>query len=272
MPAADYSAPGNSYIGGRRMARVSGSITRLLFHRATFCLLLGSLLSFYACALAAAAGRAGRDHPYRTWSILHRSAGSSASIYYPQLENLSVDSELAFWADERLRAFVGGVERLNGAYSSRFSLYIDYEISQASADYLSVIFRIKAHTGEYGPDSGMTTFTYDLRNGRALGLRDLVGKEDGLLNFLSDYAREELLARLGRENEDLIRRGTAPTESNFACFALSTSGLDIFFPPYQVDFSSQGEQRLRLSLEKLAPFRPRLEIWNRRHARFAVSP
>ncbi len=219
------------------------------------------------------------EQTYDSWSIFHRDSNCTANIYYPQLNNITVDSELYFWADKRLRSFIAGVGLLNGpgsqrhgSSSQRYSLGIDYSLFSPSANYISVIFKISTDMGGDRPDEGIATFTYDLHSGRLLSLPDIFADNAGLLDFFSDYSREILVAKLGTADEALIIRGTAPRLANFEFFALTQAGLDIYFPPYQVANSNWGEQKVSVPLKLLAPYQPRQEIWGRKGPSFPLTP
>lgn len=198
-----------------------------------------------------------------SWSIFHRDDKSTVSIFYPHMDNPSIDSALAYWADVRLRTFVAGVAAL-GEGNSRYAMEIDYTLSRPSPRFASIVFRISTETGGTRPDLGLATFTYDTQQGKSLQYADIFSDPAGLLAFCSQYAREELTRRLPYEEKALIYRGTAPTEGNFAYFALRREGLEIFFPPYQVASSYLGEQSIIIPLEKLEPYGPDTSVWERK--------
>lgn len=208
---------------------------------------------------------------YGSWSIYHRDSLCSVTIYYPQLNNLIVDSELNFWANKRLRSFLSGISLLSDPAPARFILQIDYTLSQPSNRFVSIIFRISSDTGGSYQDEGLATFTYDLSRGRLLGYEDIFDSADGLLNFLSSYCYDELVSRLGTAEEALIRRGTAPNIMNYDFFALTPYGLRVFFPPYQVASLSRGEQQVNIPLELLAPYQPKAEVWDTAGNSFAIG-
>lgn len=209
---------------------------------------------------------------YSSWSVYHKDARSTVNIYYPQLDNPSIDNELGYWADARLRTFVRGVAAL-GEGKSRYSMYVDYTLSMATPRYVSIIFHITTETGGMRPDVGLTTFTYDLHDGRLMSYRDIFDDADGLLHFLSLYVEEELSQRLGRSELEHIKRGTAPTELNFAYFAIVPEGLRLLFPPYQVASSSLGEQEVTVPLTVLKKYGPNMEVWGKdARTTFSLNP
>lgn len=215
---------------------------------------------------ARAANGSSSATPNKAWPVAtmtYEAPRYRAVIYYPQLGHDIIDEELASWADARMRTFCVGAARL-GEGKSCYTMNIDYSTSQPSSRFASVVFRVSTETGGLRPDMGLTTFTYDLERGVALSYGDIFQDAQGLLLFLSEYSREELMLRLGRFQRDLVERGTAPNEANFAYFILRSDGLEILFPPYQVAPSNLGEQNVVVPLEKLMPYGPDLSIWGRK--------
>ncbi|MDL2313939.1 DUF3298 domain-containing protein [Desulfovibrio sp. OttesenSCG-928-C14] len=204
-------------------------------------------------------------------SLTHKNNFCSIMVNYPQLGSDRVDAELDFWARNMLRTFVSGVESL-GPGNTRYSMMVDYELSEASSNVLSIIFRINTDMGGSDRDSGMVTFTYDLSDGRKLGMGDIFGDSHGLLLFLSMYSYENLTNRLGMRFEPRIKKGTSPDIMNFSLFALNKDGLTIFFPPYQVADASLGEQQVAVSLDELAPYAPAGGIWSGKSFLFGFAP
>lgn len=200
-----------------------------------------------------------------TMSLTHKDALCSVLINYPHFGKNRIDTELDFWASRTMRAFVSGVRAI-GAEGPRYSMLADYELTEASPDVLSVVFRINTDMGGLNTDLGMVTFTYDLDDGRQLGYSDLFGDPVGLLHFMSQYSYDQLMARLGGQHKDTIKAGTTPDPVNFALFALNPSSITLFFPPYQVADVSLGEQKVDIPISLLKPYRPLLPVWTDDHS------
>jgi hypothetical protein len=196
-----------------------------------------------------------------TRSFIHKDERCSVMVNYPQVGNSKIDSELDFWARQTLRTFVDGVGSLEVGQGGRFSLLADYEISEPSGEFLSIVFRVTTETGGAHPDPGMVTFSYDLTDGRRLNIQDIFGDPAGLLQFLSIYSYERLLADLGQSFENSVKNGTSPDFLNFSLFALTQDGLTLYFPPYQVADYAHGEKNVKVAADKLAPYKPRRGVW-----------
>jgi hypothetical protein len=196
-----------------------------------------------------------------TRSFIHKDERCSVMVNYPQVGNSKIDSELDFWARQTLRTFVDGVGSLEVGQGGRFSMLVDYEISEPSGEFLSIVFRVTTETGGAHPDPGMVTFSYDLTDGRRLNIQDIFGDPAGLLQFLSIYSYERLLADLGQNFENSVKNGTSPDFLNFSLFALTPDGLTLYFPPYQVADYAHGEKNVKVAADKLAPYKPRRGVW-----------
>lgn len=180
---------------------------------------------------------------------------------YPHFGNSKADADLEFWVKKSVHTFITGIEALASPGEERYSLAIDYDVSDASPLYVSIVFRISADLGAERSAPGMVTFTYDLTDGRRLEFEDIFDDTAGLVYFMSLYVREELTARLGAEYAESIARGTSPDLLNFSFFALEPFGVKVFFPPYQVADGSLGEQSVMLPLEKLKAYKPKMKVW-----------
>jgi hypothetical protein len=197
-----------------------------------------------------------------TRSLTQKDAYSSVIVNYPQVGNSKIDTELDFWAGKTIGTFVAGVKNLSmNNQSRRYSMLVDYELSESSGNVFSIVFRITTETGGAHPDYGMVTFSYDLFDGRKLGLQDLFADTNGLLGFLSAYSYDLLTAELSSSLETRIKNGTAPNLLNFSFFALAADGLIVYFPPNQVADYSSGEQKVRVPINKLTPFKPIANLW-----------
>ena len=197
-----------------------------------------------------------------TRNLTYRDGNCTVVVNYPSVGNSKVDAELDYWVYNTVQTFTSGIETIKSSGQGRCSMVVDYTLSEPSAPFISIVFRIVTDMGGGIPYSGMAAFTYDLDDGRRLGYPDVFEDADGLLYFLSLYAHEVLLARLGDTFDSRVREGTKPDFFNFLIFTLTPDGITLFFPPDQVADQSLGEQDVCIALEKLKPYKPRPEIWS----------
>ena len=206
-----------------------------------------------------------------TRSLIHKDGSCSVMVNYPQVGNEKIDAELDFWANKTVRTFVSGIENFASGEVNRYSMLVDYELTETSGRFISIVFRISTETGGTHPDSGMVTFTYDLSDGRKLEMHDIFGDAPGLLQFLSIYSYERLLGELGQEFEGSIKHGTSPNILNFSLFSLRPDGLVIYFPPYQVAGYKHGEQQVSINFNRLKAYKPRADLWRGNSEYGAIS-
>jgi hypothetical protein len=211
--------------------------------------------------LAAASDSGKLKMTIATRSLVHKEDRISVMVNYPQVGNSKIDTELDFWARKTIETFVAGVNNLAADNHSHCSMLADYELSEASGNVFSIVFRITTETGGSFPDYGMLTFSYDLSDGRKLGLQDLFADTSGLLNFLSIYSYDTLTSELGSAFEARIKNGTAPDLVNFSFFALTTDAIIFYFPPNHVADYTLGEKKVRVPGDMLTPYNPRANLW-----------
>jgi hypothetical protein len=126
------------------------------------------------------------------------------------------------------------------------------------------VFTTTITMGAAYPESGLTTFAFDLNDGRRLSYGDIFRNTDGLFDFFSRYTRPELRNRLGdRADLQLLESGTAPDPANFDPFSLSPAGLTLHFPPGQAAPASEGYLRVHIGLDDLTPFGPYFSLWGK---------
>ncbi len=195
-------------------------------------------------------------------SIRTRSARYTVQVEYPSWGVQAVDQTVAVWCRERMDAFIRGLDALPSDDPGHFTLTIGYQLFQASPLTVSVVFTIATSTGDFQPgQAAVTSFTFDLSTGRALGLNDVLEAPSGLPSFLSFYSRRELVADGDVDDQALLHRGTAPDMLNFSCFALTPQGLSLFFAPSQVADAELGTLRVDIPLSALTVYHPKPGIW-----------
>ncbi len=198
-------------------------------------------------------------------SIIKKSDDYIVSAAYPITGNKVLDAEVEIWVNTQIRTFVYGVESIASPDRKVFyRLNVEYELVEVSPECLSLVFHTNTYTGSSpwdAPNQGVATFVYNLPDGRKLGYEDIFSSSAGLLEFLSNYCQEELLMKLGPEQQERIKKGASPKMLNFQYFIVTPSGMNIYFPAYQVAVPDLGEQKVEIPLKKLRPFGPEVRLW-----------
>lgn len=217
-----------------------------------------------ALGLEADAPFAGFGTPIDEFTILERGDAYRVTIIYPGIGNRVADADLSLWARGRASSFIKSIEDIAGTVLLPYELHIYYETVKASQTTASIIFTTTITMGEAYPESGLTTFTFDLNDGRRLSYGGIFRNLDGLFDFFAACSRSELLTRL-REKGDLrlLESGTTADPANFDLFSLSPTGITLYFPPGQAAPATEGYLRVHIGLEELAPFGPYLKLWGK---------
>jgi hypothetical protein len=74
--------------------------------------------------------------------------------------------------------------------------------------------------------------------------------ESASLTDLAAFIRERLIAN-GAYDEDWVKRGTEPLETNFDCFVFEEHAIRFVFDEYQIDCYAAGRQELRIGYDQL---------------------
>ncbi len=183
-------------------------------------------------------------------------------VEYPSFGVPSVDRELALWARRQVDTFTHGLESIPATDASHFTLDISYSYIEPSTKCSSVLFYISTDTGGSQPDVGMATFTYDMTSGKALEYSDIFMESPALLPFFSSYSQKVLFRRpWGKDHAGRIQTGTAADAINFTFFAITPTGLSLFFPAGQAGPFTLGTLEVAIPLSDLRAFRPQLALW-----------
>jgi hypothetical protein len=136
------------------------------------------------------------------------------------------------------------------------SLYINYQPGIVNEDFIAIQFAFDAF---YGGAHGVKYFrqlNFDVANKKVLQLPDLFIDKSDYLTPISAYCRNDLLSRVDKIGSDslMVAEGLSPELANFNDFELTSQGIKIYFPPYQVAPYASGPQEVKIPyavLEKI---------------------
>lgn len=199
-----------------------------------------------------------------SFTITQRGDRYRINISYPRLGHAVADAELSIWAREQATAFTESVQMLPAPMPLPYELSISYETVNASSKVVSVVFYISASMGGAHPELGLATFVYSAKDGRRLSYADLFANQDGMLRTFSEICRDTLAAQLGdRAEDEMLKAGTTQDIANFDLFVPTSSGLRIYFPPYQAAPYSEGYLNVVIPLDRLSAFKPQRSFWDK---------
>lgn len=176
---------------------------------------------------------------------------------YPRIEGLP-NKEIEGRVNDELKAYVekSAAEFHSGLAETRFTaeekamqskLQIRHRIGYMNAHLFSVALETYWDAvGAAHPSADTVTYTYDLRSGRKLALKDLFLPNAEYLQTISEHAIADLEKTLGTEEgiREQIREGAGPVARNYEYFLVAPEGLVIIFNPYQVAPGAGGTQRV----------------------------
>mgnify|MGYP006253092833 CR=1 FL=1 len=120
-----------------------------------------------------------------------------------------------------------------------------YETKWFTPKLLSVGFYVSEYLGGAHDSERNEYLNIDLRNGVVLQLSDLFKKDSNFLEYIAAYCQKELLENdvllvsdeSQSPNYEIYRQATAAKLDNYEHFYLTSSGLTIVFPYYQLERS-----------------------------------
>jgi len=139
------------------------------------------------------------------------------------------------------------------AHTNDWSMNITNEIYKYSEDIQTVVFDVSFYTGGAHPNSGYTTMTFDVKQGKQLELKDLFLNGTVPLDVISKLAQTDLKKQLvDMFDETMLEAGTtATTPDNYKNWALTDKSLIFFFDPYQVAPYAAGPQKVEIPFTTL---------------------
>lgn len=139
------------------------------------------------------------------------------------------------------------------SYTNNWWMGITHEDYQFSDDVRSVVFTNSFYTGGAHPNSGYTTFTFDVANDTQIMLEDLFVDGNIPWDTISTFVQGDLNSRLTDMTDSAtIELGTGTNPDNYKSWALTSDSLIFFFDPYQVAAYAAGPQQSAIPLSLFA--------------------
>lgn len=197
-----------------------------------------------------------------TKSSVNKEAYSTVKITYPIIKNIPNADKL----NNEINLLVGNIEN---EYKKRVgdtqepipdlpltpdsnALEIDYKL-YPTANVISIRFSI--YTNFYGAAHPLTSYeslNFDIKAGKVLSLED-ISESKHFLTFLSKYSKRELTKKLsqGESPTEPYPQGVEPLAKNFEIWNLTSTGLLVTFPPYQVAAYAFGPQEVLIPYSQI---------------------
>ena len=129
-------------------------------------------------------------------------------------------------------------------FPHKYELHTRYAVWPSPGNrYASVKLDVAVYSGGAHANHWPMTWVFDLTDGHSLTLDELFTDTDAALADLAGVCRGVLPGPLGGMYvPEMVEAGTEPFFENYARFVLTSDGLALFFPPYQVAPFAAGEQ------------------------------
>ena len=123
---------------------------------------------------------------------------------------------------------------------------VDYQVTYASPELLSLLFDVGTYTGGAHPNSYALVLNYNLKAGTELTLDSLFAA--GYLEALAQYCQKDLASRDRLE----FPEGAEPTAENYRNWSITAEGILITFDAYQVGPYAMGPQSVVVPYAELS--------------------
>jgi len=194
-------------------------------------------------------------------SIVESDPHYDLNVSYPSTINPQINSQIESFVQGQITGFKARVDDFfnkappPGGFSAwRHSFDINYEVFRLSEQTVSFKFGIRfSGGGGQGPVNSVVAQTFDIQTGRQYVLAEFFS-DPNYLNVISEMAAKNLKdsGRLGDQyNEEMLKSGASPVESNFLNFALSEDSLIFFFQPQQLSPAAAGVQYAEIEYDDI---------------------
>jgi len=180
------------------------------------------------------------------------------SIEYPQIAAASVPAAAAFNKVMRGAALPRGLADFRtfepgpgGAnwYESGYTVeYLDRRLA-------SIVFGVFSYGGGAHPNTSVTSVLFDLKQGRALDLPDILADPQPAIAAIASECKARLQAEATKDGWDFFDdadKHFAEVVGNVATWSADKDGIDIQFDPYSVAAYAAGRHDCQLTYAELA--------------------
>ena len=142
-------------------------------------------------------------------------------------------------------------ERKDGDFPDQgFDLQVNYEVTAANKDFISVLFIFTEFLGGAHPNGDSKSLNYDLNSNAPVNLADLFTPNSNYLKVISDYSIKRL-KKTGTAGD--VESGAGPKIKNFHSWNITPAGLQITFDPDDVGSHADGDHEVVIPYSQLKP-------------------
>lgn len=172
-------------------------------------------------------------------------------IYYPKTDNKTLNEKITKLINDSIKSFKANLP----TNFKEMECYLDINFAVYNyLDYTSYVFYKTEFLGGAHPNSDFISITYNGKSKKIIDISSLIASNKNLLTDLSKYSYDTLkknktITEIGII--DMLESGTKATKDNFSTFALTKSGIMIFFKRYQVAPYVAGDFTVTVPYEEI---------------------
>jgi len=160
------------------------------------------------------------------------------NVVFPKITYQDLAKEITKFLNQEITEFLIASEE-NYAIKIPGYLTITYDYYTYDS-YDSYVFYIESFVFGAHPDHKIVSFTYDTLTNKIITIDTLLKKDPFILNYLSTNIRKQFANDKRIVDKNMFLEGTKPVSWNYQVFALTSRGILVFFPPYQIAPYSEG--------------------------------
>lgn len=198
------------------------------------------------------------DLTYPNTTPLASLSASADAVAIAQMKKFAQDYAAQFKKDGDFANLTQEDIQMEGlGQDHKYALSSEYEVFTGTRT-VSYVYEIYEDTLGAHPNGYYRTFTYDLKTGQEVALKDLFVPTIPYLDRISGRVRADLPAIIKKmsggydADQDMLKLGTGPDADNFSAFYLDGKNLVIIFPPYAVGPYALGTVRDTIPLAQFA--------------------
>ena len=130
---------------------------------------------------------------------------------------------------------------------------VDYQTPLLDRRLASVLFQIAEYSGGAHPNSARTGLLFDIEDGRALALSDVLADPQAAIPAIAAECKAQIEAEAKKEDWELFDNADfGAVVGDVAAWSAEKDGVDILYNPYSVAAYVVGPRDCRLSYAELA--------------------
>ena len=191
------------------------------------------------------------DNTVKIYEKKYSGEGYEMSMEIPELQEDTdfadkFNSEYITIADNTLKSFIAESEK---SATAKDSLILNQEIKFNKNSIISIVGTCETFTGGPHPTTERIVKNIDTKNGVYLSFKDIFN-DDTYINRINSYISS--LLQTNPEKFDELWK--TPTVSENQNFYITSQGIVIFYPPYELSYYSKGFVEIEIPYKEIESY------------------